>query len=372
MSTQKNAEGQENAKKCLLKYRLKKLIMPYLIATIFLIPLVFIDQCDVPIIIELTAHRVDFDFVRSGESEESEGRSFFSALPVDEARFVHFEKFLIPFAEAEIRSGLDKDFKPLVLGKTDGERILTVTPAGAYASIIFEKIRLNELYLRKGARVKLAVPEGEQRTVLIDVKGSPTEGRINIPESLRIECQNCRFDGVDDQSENKLKYLRITSPRSPQGIDFKSNKSSLLISFELPKKIKLFEEDIYIEKVSFLEGRGNLKTSLAKKGEIILKDLNKKVEIRRDDFIKIDKSKNLRITRMAFQNDGIKLTLRGKVSELKTGPSNTKEALSSQLPSILEWIYNRQPLVLYLSALVLVATTINGILQGLRITPKEE
>jgi len=365
--------AQKNTKKRLLKYRLM-LILPYLIAGILLIPLVFIKQFSTPVIINLTTHRIAFKFIRNWGNQESEGGSFFHALPLEEVRFSHFNKFLIPFANAEIRSGPDNNFKPLVPEKSNAQRIMTVTPADTYASIIFENTRLNELYLQKSARVILAVPAGEPQTVLFSVDGCPTAGKINIPEIFTVECQNCILTGVYDQNQNNLNYFRITPPGSSEGIDFQSSKNNFLISMELKKDAKISEKEIYIEDVEFLQkrGSGNIETSLVSpEGEIILEDLNnRKIEIMSGDFIKIGKSKNLRITQMTFQNNGIRLTLRGNVGELRTGPMYTKKDLSSHLPSVLEWIYNRQPLVLYLSALVLVASTIMTILQHLRITPK--
>ena len=358
--------AQENAKKRLLKYRLM-LILPYLIAGTLLIPLVFIKQCSTPVIINLTVQNIDFKFIGNRGNQESGGGSLFNGLPLEEVRFVHFHKFLIPFAKAEIRSGPDNNFKPLVPEKSNAQRIITVTPADTYASIIFENIRLNGLYLKKGARVILAVPEGEQQTVCLSVDGYPTAGRINVPEFFIVECQNCILAGVYVQTQNNLNYLRITPPGFSEGIDFQSSKNRFFISMEWKKDVTL--------SVSFLQktGRGKIGPSLVttEKGEIILEDLNnRKIEIMSGDFIKIGKSKNLRITHMTFQDNWIRLTLRGNVGELKTGPTYTKKDLSSHLPSVLEWIYNWQPLVLYLSALVLVASTIMTILQHLRITPK--
>ena len=344
----------------LSRYRLI-LIVLYLITAVILIPLIFVEKSGILVQIELSVRSLSFHFLRG------EGGPFFVSLPAKTIQFVHFEKFIIPFTKVEIASESDGNNIIWTEAGTDGT--LTIIPNDKYSSIIFEDVVFNELDLQQGTRVELTAPEDNDQIIKIVADKHPIEGRLLIKSTVVIECQYCELDGINDQSKPGVKYVRISNTTSLLSeISFRSDTNLLLVSIEFPEKMELSEKNIYVEDVSFTEERGgNAQTSVVKSGKIIFKDFrDKEIPIEGYEFVKIGKSENLQIARMIFQNEGIELVLVGRVDELKTG---TKEELSSRLPSILEWIYNKQPFILYLNTLVLICATIIAILQGLKIAP---
>jgi len=355
--------GQDKDKKRLLKYRLI-LMLPYLITATILTPLVLIEKGGILVRIELVVRNVSLIFL--GERE-----TLLSSLLVEKAHFTQFEQFIIPFNELEIAKGFNSDdLTALTWRKAGTNGKLTLTPRASYSKVSFDNIRLNGLNFKKHARVTLSVPKDEEDTVTIAVDKQTTTGKIVSADTLRIQTQYCQFEGTDEQVENNLNSIRILNKTS-RLIEFRSNKQHLIINLEIPENTRLFERNLDIEEISFLErNAAEVLSSVFKPGKITFQDLpDKEINIEAYDFVKIGKSEHLEITELEFQDGGIRLVLSGKIDELKTG---TQKALASQLPSVLEWIYKKQPLILYMNTLLLVASTIATILQRLKLAHKEE
>jgi len=356
---------EKNKKKRLRKYRLLMLILPYLVTFIILTPLALIEKSCTLVKIELTVSDVSFNFLRQ------EGNPLLNDIWVKKARFVHFKKFIIPFVKVEVSNLFDEyNLKPLGWTKAAINGEMTVLPMDSYSSIIFDNILFSELYLERNTFVKLSMLRNKDQVVRIFIDGASTKGKIDIDKTQLIESQYCKFIGLEKQIKEGVNHFRIFN-EDQEKINFLSSEKSLHLNLELKNNQKLSAQNIYIENPSFLKKIGQHQmTSIVKPGKLVIKDMaDKEIDVETHDFLVIDHTKNIQITRMEFHDDGIELVLIGEVNGLKIG---TKENLTSKLPTILEWLYHKQPLILYLNALLLIPATIVAALQFLEKDRKEE
>ena len=122
----------------------------------------------------------------------------------------------------------------------------------------------------------------------------------------------------------------------------------------LLKETELAEHDsIDVRNVSFREDQEQVKSTLVARGKVVFEDFpGAEREIAPRSFIEIDESAVLRITQMTIKNDGIQLSLAGKVDKLKIGPRSTEEDLVDRLPSRLDWLRSMPSFALIITIVV--------------------
>jgi hypothetical protein len=352
---------EEQSRDGLRKYRLL-LIVPFVITAIVLIPLALIQKSAL-VRIELVVECLSFDFLTS------EGGPLFSSIYIKEAQLTHFDKISLPFARANITTGFDENASRSFENEnnqSDGN--LIVVPEDDYSSIFFDNIMLSELNIKKHAKVTLSFQEEEGGGLKVVIDGDTTKGKIICGDSLYIECQHCEIVHLTEKIRNDLQKIYVYN-QNFQTIDFRSKDQLIIMSLQLDNLQNLDERNIYIENISFFKRyERHMQTGLLKPAKIIFKDLDKEeIIIESHEFIEITPSENLEILQMAVGQEGIELVISGKVNKLRTG---TKDFMSSRLPSILEWIYLRRPLILYLNTVVLIATTVIAVMQRLKLISK--
>lgn len=350
------------------KYRLSKswwliLILIFLITTALL---ALIKKGNVPVRIELTVSNSSFILVDTQE------KPLFSALPVKSARFVHFEKFIIPFSMAEIATKFDEDnLVPSGWKRVNAHDTLIILPNDSFSSVIFANVRLNELNLSQGTQVTLTAPSNQ--TIQVTAVGLMAGGKLDFGDTLALECQYCTIDSLADRSRNASQHLRIFTAKAHKIISFRSEKDRILISMNLQPEIKFSAEHTLVRKLSFIKSNSKFPySSVVKPGKIVFEDLdNKEIRIEPHDFVEIDTSSVLRIAEMKFQNDGIELVVIGKVNELKTG---SVRPLANRLYTLIVWLQYQQPLILWLGVvtaiIMFIAQVLLPILDFLRTAHK--
>jgi len=329
------------------RWKYKIWLFIYIVIAIGIVPSFFIKSSNMLVKIQLTVSDVSFDFLRK------EGHPLFNDILVKKARFVHFKKFIIPFDKLEeTDSFCEENLNPTGFSDEISSREITVLPLDSFSSIIFDDIRFSELYLEKNARMTLSMIKNNEKVANILIDRTSTSGRIDIRRKQCIECQYCQFSGIPHQLEKSVNYLRIFNEEQKK-IDFLSSEKSLHLTLELEKNQVLSEDYIYIKNPSFVKQVGQYQmTSIVKTGKIVLKDMaDKEIPIEPHDFVTIEHTKALQVTRMEFQDDGIQLVFIGKVNGLKTG---TKENLTNKLPAWVDVFRHKHLLLLYLYIVAIV------------------
>lgn len=341
------------------------LILPFAATAILLAPLAILKKGS-EVEVSLKVSRVSFVI---GELSTA---SLFNSVRTVSLSLLNFQKVELGPGVLEIATAIDPNTDAPSAWRGKGAKAETlIISRDDFASVTLEDVRLNQLDIKPGSVITLSSVENEPNSLKLHVDGADATGSIAVARTLLLSCNYCEASGLPVQYDFDSKLLRFTSSRK-HVITFSGRSEATTVALELPPGTKLVEQNFYLERdVNFtqLEGRSRTSTIIGEGGKITFEELKKKeVKVGVGDFVILDDLEDFFIKTLQIDN-GINITLHGRVGELATGP---RGFVKNRLPSLLEWLYAREMWALYLNALILISTTALAILKRLRTVREEE
>lgn len=246
---------------------------------------------------------------------------------------------------------------------------LRIAPATGPSALVLEGVKINRLEVGPGSTLTFDWHRESRHVLDLHLEGPATHLEVASGEVLLLSCDNCRVEGSAVFDRFGSKVLRWHAGR-PQVISIGARSKLMTLVVELSGARRVVEAGIPVrEKVRFtrLNERWLESTVLSDDGRILFAETGEELEIREGDFVLLDRLEHFRLKSLEL-GDGLEVELHGRAGVLETGPARFTR---NRLPSYLEWIYTRESWLLYLNALVLLATTTVSILKRLQLVARE-
>jgi hypothetical protein len=294
--------------------------------------------------------------------------SLFHSVRLNSLRLLNFQQLELGAGELDMATATDPPSDWQWLGA--GSNIVIIARQD-FADIYLEDVTFQQLTIPPGSVITLASDEREPDHLNLQVDRGETSGSVTVHKVLQLSCDYCGVSGLSPPRDFESQLLRFTSGRE-HVITFSLRSGPRTMTLALPPGTTLIEEGISLAReIDFTQMDGGRRTStlIGTGGEITFAGLKgKEVQARAGDFVILGDLQDGVITKLQI-GKGIHLTLHGRVGKLATGPP---KFVQDRLPSILEWLLARHPWMLYLYALVFVATTVLPMLTRLRLMRKGE
>jgi len=158
----------------------------------------------------------------------------------------------------------------------------------------------------------------------------------------------------DDSADESLEAVLASDDHHEIGFLGAADGSTL--AFELPPATQIVKQDVAVAgDLRFLSGSLPDVTSsvIGDNGVITLVGLERDIVVSEGEFVSLGKAERLLLRTLELE-DGLALTLHGRVGSLSTGSAGF---VQDRLPSVLGWLYARAGWLFYLLAGGLIATT---------------
>lgn len=341
------------------------LILPFAATAIVLAPLAILKKGS-EVEVSLKVSRASFVIGELGTT------GLFNSVRTSSLSLLNFDKLGLGPGVLEIATATDPNTgAPSAWHGIGSSAETLIVSRDDFATVTLEDVTLNQLDIKPGSFTTLSSVEGEPNSLKLRVDGAKTTGRIAAGRTLHLSCNYCEVSGLPARYDFDSKLVRFTSERE-HVMTFSGRSEATTVALELPPGTMLAEQNIYLERdVDFtqLEGRSRTSTIIGEGGKITFEELKKEeIKIGAGDFVILDDLEDFFIKTLHIDN-GINITLHGRVGKLATGPSGF---VKNRLPSLLKWLYARETWALYLNALVLIGTAALAILKRLKIVRGEE
>ncbi len=370
-----------NKKRQLLKLLKQLLLMslPFVIVAIILATLLLMKK-DSEVEINLQVSQVRFGI------DEQSSKNLLHSDKLASLTLKDFRTLNLGLGRLEIATSIDQENGI----PEDWQRIETNKPRlisiGNDGRITLEGVRLKQLDMEPGSEMCLSAIKSEPNLLRICIDGAETNGVIEISESLILSCDYCEIEGssVNYSSPSKILRFTIDHGHDIRDIMFLGQSRTINLSMNFiwrTSDIDVFDgKVIYIsEPVEFFEGNDPMNSrkaglkkdikSTIEGGKIKIGSQEKQVDIRTGDFVILGNSEDFFLRKLSIKEGIIDITFFGSVGKLKTGPRFHEQ---NRLPSILEWLYACNPLVIYLTIFGSIIVMILWILKQLKIIKNKD
>jgi len=345
------------------------LVLPFA-ATAILLALLALVNKDSEVEISLKVSQISFVL---GEPKPA---SLIDPIKTDSLNLQRYEQLDLGAGVLEIKAKTNPNNNALLFPprQVEGDRIL-IKPSVNHASVWMKGVTLDHLDTKPRSFVTLKWIEDKPNCLRVSMDDEEVSGGIRFSKSLYLSCDYCEIDSLSFEGQ----FLLFKSER--EQLAYFSARSGLAIDLVLPSGTKLIERDIYIEKdMKFNKQEGNrMMSTIIDTGKIRFEEMKKvskdsfeekkkEVKVQVGDFVTLDDLKGFIIKELKIDN-GINITLHGRIGKLETGPAGS---VKNRLPSLLEWLSVNQTWMLYINALILIGTTILAVLERLKFVPEKK
>lgn len=193
----------------------------------------------------------------------------------------------------------------------------------------------------------------------------PLKGRATAGRDLVVFCNFCGLSALSRQTDSV--WLRSRSS-GPHALAFITKPDNCMLGLEMTRDAKLLERDIRVQdSLNFTTHEGPHLMSAITGGDVSLAELNQNVKLASTEFLVIDHLGTFELTLLEI-NKGIHVIGHGITGRLEIGPAGF---LKDQRPTILQWIAAKQSWLLYLNAIILIATTAMAVLRKMKVVGGE-
>ncbi len=340
----------------LRNYRLL-MVIPFIVSALILAPLAMLKKTSE---VELELQTTRFSFV-NGQSDGA--APFFGTLPLVSLQLSNFEELALRTDELSVDDSPFQDelfpgnWEPLAVGAET-----RIIPTSTFATLTLHEAALNELIIPPQARVALSWAEDDPQTLTVSVLGGRLRGSVKAEGELLLTCDYCQIEGVEDSYD----FVRIrTSTKRARVMRFSGNENSIA-ALEAPPGSRLVANDLPVEEgldFTRLVGANVESTIIGEGGKILYPEVAREVPIEPRDFVDVEMVGRSFIRALELDG-GLKVSLHGVAEKVQTGPKGFAEDPS---PSYLEWIYAQETWFVYFNAVVVIATTLVGLMKRMKV-----
>ena len=324
------------------------------------------------VFITIETSRMEWRYVQPDSEEHAvDPRPFLAGTRLDELAFSHFASISAKVTAVRIDSATrqgtsQKPTGPLRIIPADGAAL----SKAIFSDVFIEHFKTGEL-----PRIVLTASAGT-RGFAAAVSG-PVEVALARPNPavptdehpVEIECHRCRVEGVDalPTLEGPLTLHLILAPGASVNVHGSDERSVLHV---LPREGSLQQERLYIQEMTFCEGRPPVPTPAVTSASVVfgstgapLQLIGDKSRAPRSHTLVIEPASSMRLERLEIPDKGAPrfvVDLRGSVNRLALA-SGCNDRGQSVMPSLKTQLENMPTVAGVLAAMTLVLLSVGNV-----------
>lgn len=239
-------------------------------------------------------------------------------------------------------------------------------PQGTASAVTFEAVALNGLDVPVGATARFYWLEDEPNSLKLRFDRA-VSGEISGERTLSFSCNGCRLQDEPSAQTAPSLHFRLTGQRDGGNtIYFTGGDSATVIGLALPPETKLKAQNIKLDdSINFTRSEKGRNVSTVMGGEFKFKGVGEEVTLAEGVFVTLGDMEEATLRTISVDN-GINLTLHGRVGKLMTGDEGAMQTLN---PSVLEWVAARHKWILIIQALMVIVPAFIGLLRWWKEDP---
>ncbi|MBR0804346.1 hypothetical protein JQ636_12425 [Bradyrhizobium japonicum] len=256
------------------------------------------------------------------------------------------------------------------------------------------QVRVDGLRVSPKKLVRMvAIQDRDLEAVSLNIDDATAEGRFATGGAVPISCNPCSLPGDRTGGVGKRDAMLVSDfghvgifTGAPSGLSLSIHPESCLAppNFQPARQqgmaprfslfygrdrspsIELIRGAVPIESIDFTGLSKNRRQSTVSSGKIEFEDVSKTIDLKMGDVVMLGKSTDLSITSLTVTSGRLHAVLFGTVGELQTGRARFSD---NQLPSYLEWVNARTPLLLYGGAVLFIGGLLLSVAREFKLIP---
>jgi hypothetical protein len=214
----------------------------------------------------------------------------------------------------------------------------------------------------------VAIDHGDLGAVSLDIDDPSAVGRFATGDRVPISCNGCSLPDPVVANRTGKREAFLVSDHGHVGV-FRASLTGLSLSLHFAgPKAELIGDAVPVTRIDFTGLLKNRRQSTVSSGKIEFEDIEKSIDLKSGDVLTLGSSTDLSITSLTVIAGRLQLVLFGTVDELRTGRAKFTE---DRLPSYLQWLHSRTPLLLYGSTVLFFGGLLLGAARELKLISKK-